>query len=372
VVGDPVTGHLFVGREDILDQIEELWAAESTLPSVVLYGHRRMGKSSILQNLSGRLGKDVKTIYFNMQQRGIVNDTGELLRSLALTIYGSFSPAQQKAIRQPGSFASASPTIEFNLFMESLKPVRDRNRIVILIDEYELIERSMKSGKFDPELMDYFRGLVQNINLRVALCFAGLHDLEEMTHSYWHPFFAGLKKIQVSFLSPEATRLLITRPSPEFDFNYDPGVPERIVALTNGQPYLVQLIGHTLVRRFSRKQARLRRELDRRFTDQDLEEVIEDNEFYEDGGAYFDGVIDQAASGPPFQPEVLEELTAGPATAAELTVLCGVGFDVIQEALDALKRHAVVLEEGGRYRFSVELMRIWVERQRQKEEEIRE
>jgi hypothetical protein len=50
VVGDPVQGNLFVGREDVLRQLEELWVIGHHLQSVVLYGHRRMGKTSILLN----------------------------------------------------------------------------------------------------------------------------------------------------------------------------------------------------------------------------------------------------------------------------------------------------------------------------------
>ena len=52
ITGTPVTGKLFVGREDILNRlIEELSLGSGACPSIVLYGHRRMGKSSILKNL---------------------------------------------------------------------------------------------------------------------------------------------------------------------------------------------------------------------------------------------------------------------------------------------------------------------------------
>ena len=54
VAGNPVIGELFVGREDIFRRLEELWAGSEQKPSIVLYGHRRMGKSSILHNLGAR------------------------------------------------------------------------------------------------------------------------------------------------------------------------------------------------------------------------------------------------------------------------------------------------------------------------------
>ncbi len=36
MVGDPVQGNLFVGREDIIRQLEELWVMGHQLQSVVL------------------------------------------------------------------------------------------------------------------------------------------------------------------------------------------------------------------------------------------------------------------------------------------------------------------------------------------------
>ena len=70
VIGNPVEGSLFVGREDILRQLEELWIEANRLQSVVLFGHRRMGKTSILKNVNACLGDGVKLAYVNLQTVG--------------------------------------------------------------------------------------------------------------------------------------------------------------------------------------------------------------------------------------------------------------------------------------------------------------
>ena len=49
IAGNPVTGDLFVGRKDIFRRLEELWRKSGQCESVVIYGHRRMGKSSIFE-----------------------------------------------------------------------------------------------------------------------------------------------------------------------------------------------------------------------------------------------------------------------------------------------------------------------------------
>ncbi|NER07224.1 MAG: ATP-binding protein, partial [Okeania sp. SIO3C4] len=62
VIGDPVEGDLFVGREDTMRKLEELWVMSSQLQSVVLYGHRRMGKTSILRNFANCSGSDIQVV----------------------------------------------------------------------------------------------------------------------------------------------------------------------------------------------------------------------------------------------------------------------------------------------------------------------
>ena len=51
IAGDPVYPPLMVGRKDVFDRIGEVWTAKKNPDSIILYGHRRMGKSTILRNL---------------------------------------------------------------------------------------------------------------------------------------------------------------------------------------------------------------------------------------------------------------------------------------------------------------------------------
>ena len=66
VAGDPVVGPGFKGREDIFRELKQLWSGTTQPPSVVLYGHRRMGKTSILRNINSHLGSDVRLAYVNL------------------------------------------------------------------------------------------------------------------------------------------------------------------------------------------------------------------------------------------------------------------------------------------------------------------
>jgi len=117
IAGNPVEPPLFVGREDILRQLEALWRSEKC-SSVVLYGHRRMGKTSILKNLGARFGNQSQIIDFNMQRVGFVKNTGELLYNLAITIYDEISPSITKP--EEARFTTSNPYTTFDRFLKKI------------------------------------------------------------------------------------------------------------------------------------------------------------------------------------------------------------------------------------------------------------
>ena len=380
VVGNPVIGNTFVGREDVLRRLEELWAKEGQSPSVVLYGHRRMGKSSILHNLGARFGASTVIVDFNLQRTGLVASTGELLHNLALALYDSLPQASERGLAEldESQFTAHNPYTAFDRFLKQLDRVRARRRFIVAVDEFELIEAKIAEGQLEPHLLDFWRGVIQTYPWLI-MAFAGLHTLQEMTRDYWHPLYGSVTAIPVSFLGPEAARRLITQPSPDFPLDYDADAIERIIALTHGQPYLVQLAGHALVTRFNRQMFEdtslafpasfpVEFSRERRFTLADVEAVIAAQEFFRDGDAYFTGVWVQAErSEPPGQTAVLRALAQlvtnddGRRTnVEEIARVAGCAPEVVQRALETLARHDVVTQENGRWRFTVELMRRWV------------
>jgi hypothetical protein len=365
VVANPVVAELFVGREDILRRLEELWAGEGQCPSVVLYGHRRMGKSSILHNLGARFGARTLVVDFNMQRVGLVANTGELLHNLALALYDSLSA---RGGRLEGgepdeeAFGAHNPYTAFDRFLKRLDRARGQRRFIVTVDEFQLIEKMIVEGQLEPHLLDFWRGLIQTYPWFI-MAFAGLHTLQEMTHDYWHPLYGSVMAIPVSFLGHGAAWQLITQPVPDFPIDYDTEAVERVIALTNGQPYLIQLIGHGLVTGFNRQTFEEGVERERRFSLADVEAVIGATEFFRAGDAYFTGVWRQAETGPPpGQTAVLRALahTEAGMTGQEIAREVELTSEQVKQALDTLKRHDVMIEEDGRWRFTVELMRRWV------------
>ncbi len=361
IAGPPVTGHLFVGREDILTQLEELWLRPGQVESVVLYGHRRMGKTSILRNLPGRLTPTTHIINFNIQTLGTLN-TAQLILALAQTLYDDL-PAHIH-IPEPQATDFPTPEPDFRRWLKKLETHRrPDDRFIIAIDEFELIEQGIKDGRLSQSLIGHWRGILNDFPW-IIFAFAGLHTLQEMTQDYWNPLFGSVRKIPLTFLTQPAATRLITNPSEDFPIDYDPDAIDRIYHLTHGQPYLTQLICQNLITRFNRQRFEEQREIEPRFTIADVQTIITEPNFFNDGNAYFRGIWEQAQETQgPAQLAILQNLTDRPLTQHELADRTNLPPDMLDRALKLLIEHDVIQpNDQTQYHYRVELMRQWVAR----------
>lgn len=362
VIGDPVMGNLFVGREDIIRQLEELWLRSYQLQSVVIYGHRRMGKTSILRNAANSLDNQVKVAYVNLLKLGdVTQGVGEVLMAISDEI------SQVVNIPTPNDDDLLKlPVPTFNrYFKEVIKNLSNNSSggLIIALDEFEKIEDLIKDKKITAKFMGFLRGLLQD-STPIAFAFAGLHTLDEMTANYFDPFFASVLPIRVGFLSRGATGQILANPASEdFLLDYTPEALDKIYDLTYGQPYLVQLIGFHLVRLYNDFVFEQGRNRDPVFTVEDVEVVVNKPEFFTRGSNYFNGVWGQAGeNNDNTQQVILSHLAKSPQGLSlnELVELTGIDESNLQTALDTLNRHDVIVENQGRWIIIVELFRRWV------------
>jgi hypothetical protein len=378
IVGDPVEGQLFVGRDDIMRQLEELWLMGTNMQSVVLYGHRRMGKTSILRNLSQRVGAGVKIAYINLLGVGDVAHEGEVLMAL--------SDAISQTVNIPPPNDEDLLNLPYRTFTRYLQRIIDNNvetryiaslpenptsnpktptsrGLIIALDEFEKIEELIAAGKIPQSFMGYLRSLVQ-MSPKIGFILAGLHTLEEMTADYFQPLYASFTPpIKVSFMEPDATSIILANPGiDDFPLDYTPEARDRIYQLTHGQPFLVQLVGFQLVRRYNDRTFAMRQKTNPIFTLDDVETVINDPIFFQRGRYYFDGVWSQALEGAAGQQTILQALAPYPQglTIDELVKTTCIDVINLEPALQMLIRHDVVFEHQGQWQIIVELFRRWV------------
>jgi hypothetical protein len=377
----PADGKLFVGRHDEFRQIEETLKTGVT---IVLYGQRRIGKTSILLHLAEHLSHNLLPIYLNLQRIQVETTAGLLHRS-AEEIAARLRQTHWHAPALPALDAfRAEPFLAFDAFLRDVEGgLQTDQRVVLVFDEFEELEQQVKRGHIDNRIFAFMRGVTQT-GRGFAIVFAGLHTLEQVSRDYWHPFFLSVKPIKVNYLLETDARQLITDPIVRFPLEYESQATERIIAVTHGQPYLVQDLCHNLVTHLN---APLHRS--NRATVEDVNAVLERT--LESGTYYFDdyvwgrsndderltmAAIAEAAYtrgyvGAPFQVSrspgarfigriadegwvefaIAEKYLGRERALAALKTLC---------ARDILEEHAS--GEMLEYRFQVELSRLWVAR----------
>ena len=322
-----------------------------------------MGKTSILRNLGARFGRDTVVVPFTMQRIGRVRDTGELLLAMAEWIGDALANAGLPAPGEPDEAAFAhSPYRAFNAYLAAIRGAVGRRRVILTIDEFEAIEEAIGDGRVEADLLAYLRGVIQS-EPWLVLAFAGLHTLQEMSGDYWNPLFGSVMPIKVGFLSPATSANLLANPTDDFPLDFTRAAAERVYDHVRGQPYLTQLVGHTLVSRYNRDRFEEQRAREPRFTPEDVDEVIASDEFYEVGDAYFSGVWGQGGDRKaPGQHALLLALARAQAAVAVETLAerAGLSLDVAAVALEALERHDVVAQSDGRVDFTVPLLRRWL------------
>lgn len=269
IAGPPLKygSRLFVGRRDLAPQIEEALSKGNDQPTFLLYGERRMGKSSTLRQLPELLGTRYLPIFFDMQSRGISSSITDFFITVSREIGKAMRPRgmqvkrlDEARLQEASHRNEAAVYLVFDQWFEALERILEQeNRTLLLtFDEFEKLEEAGQSGFLDLKLLlDWFRNATQH-HPRLALLFSGVHPLEEMgreTGINWAGYLVNVQPLKVSFLYPDEARSLITRPTDDFPSEriFTEDVVDKIIDETHGHPFLVQALCSVLITNLNEK-----------------------------------------------------------------------------------------------------------------------
>ncbi|UCH97628.1 MAG: ATP-binding protein, partial [Candidatus Aminicenantes bacterium] len=357
--GLPVTGSTFIGRADIMQRIENHWATTGQPAAIILYGHRRMGKTSILRSLANRIDSNTLYVYLDMQNVGWVDHTGQLLLDFAEAIHRTAVDAglQSHPPKEDSYTNLGTGRRALNALLDKLNPqMTEPKQLVLAVDEFELIETGIQEKRINPGLLPYLRSINQKYQW-LGLIFAGLHTLDEMGRDYQSAFYGQAEYLRVGYLDYNDAVQLITQPHPDFALEYAPGLLEEIYGLTSGQPYLIQRLCWELVTRWNERFLKQGESTPRILTPDDLEPVLTPD-FFHSAGYYFEGVWSNVTENERTLMRIMAEREKGNWTIAELAD--AVGTKDLEKTIELLLRHDVILEEKGGKRIASELMRRWI------------
>jgi hypothetical protein len=215
--------------------------------------------------------------------------------------------------------------------------------VLIILDEFEMLYRYLGYAVAN-EVIDYLRAQTVTHSW-LALALVGLSDLYDLSLSYSSSLL-GWKSIRVSFLEREQVENILVNPPKDLDFplDYTSAALQMISTCTNGQPYLVQVIGDYLVQRYNHITFTERRDHSGVFDVPDIETILEDPDFYTTATAYFNGVWGQAKRGFPGEVVLLKALAMHEDGIDEdsLRTVSELDEQSFNEAFNALRRHDIL------------------------------
>lgn len=245
VAGAPVLDEdMFFGRRELVDRILQTIHNNSLL----IYGERRIGKTSIQHQLKRRLenlvdpGYVFHPVYVDLQGTpetrffGTIAD--DVFDELAASLDG-LRPGKDTA----GEYDYRDFVRDIREVIKALQRRTVKHvKLVLLIDEVDEL------NEYDPRINQKLRSLfMKNFAENMVAVVSGVEIKKqwEREGSPWYNFF---EEIEVEPLAPQEARDLIERPI-ESIFRLEGGVVERIIALTAGKPYLIQKLCVSLVTR---------------------------------------------------------------------------------------------------------------------------
>ncbi|MDI6794514.1 MAG: hypothetical protein QME81_16880 [bacterium] len=332
---------------------------------MVLHGQRRTGKTSILYHLTHKLGEDYLPVFIDLQ--GFA-DTGmdSFFYLLALQIFFALEDREIEFDKPQREDFKESPGISFrDEFLRRVqKKIGDR-RLLLLVDEFEVLQERVAEGKIDKSIFGFLRNLMQHSD-KLGFIFCGVHQLEELASDYWSVFFNIALYKKVGFFNSDETRKLICEPV-KGNLEYDDLAIEKIERLTCGHPYFTQLFCFQLVNFCNEKKKNYA-------TIQDVNEVVE--KVMDMGVINIQYIWLQSSME---EKEVLATLSSllrnkVIATYEDIEDLLH-KYDLslnLAEVTNKLILRDIVEKDNNRYNFKMELLNSWVEKNKGIQDVLRE
>jgi tetratricopeptide (TPR) repeat protein len=254
IAGAPVLDtRLFFGRDRLVERILQTIHNNSLL----LYGERRIGKTSLQHHLLRRLRKledpqyDFYPVYIDLQG----TPEGRFFATLAEDVFHELAPVlgalePGKELASGGPYGYRELVRDLRLVMKALEAGSTKTvKLVLLIDEVDEL------NDYDPRTNQKLRSLFMKSfadNLVAVVSGVEIRKQWEKEGSPWYNFF---EEINVAAIEREDAESLIRRPI-EGVFGIDNGVVDRIIEITGCKPYAIQSLCIAVVNRLHEQNRR--------------------------------------------------------------------------------------------------------------------
>ncbi len=235
---------MFYGRTEDLTFLQTSLRSQSANRVVLLWGQRRMGKTSLIYRLASELAAGpFAPVFIDLQKLAFKANEAQLLESFARYIHEQVRSYKQREIDEPvRELFEKDPSWAFEQYLDSVWQHLPGQRLILLIDEFDDIRQYV--ARNGDEILRYLRSLMQH--------YPGLNFL--LAGASQMPYAEGYQTILFNiaqarelgkFKRDEAIDLIKTPVSK--DLEYDDLALDKMLTITDGWPYFIHVMGEKLI-----------------------------------------------------------------------------------------------------------------------------
>lgn len=378
---------MFFGRDELIENIKQSLIQDRTQnKSVMIFGQKRSGKSSILYHLKKRLEKVKNVLILDLKNIGVLLDENSSIPLLYQILWNilellfkkinkwtqeGYSELEMQFPKDIDFYNHPTPVKYFiNIFEmymgQSFKKKDWKSvQIVLIIDEFSYIYSQIIKGKISEDFMKTWKAILQRNYFNVVL--AGQDVMQKFKNRFANEFGTSQDE-RVTYLKKIDAKDLIDKPIriPPFKNDgktrYREKAIDRIIYLTAGSPFYIQIICNRLVEYMNQKHINY-------ITEATVDHVK--NELIRGANAFridkFDNLINTGdiSEDSLSDKDVLEVLKSiskrsktGPCTRTSITCETETPVDVILD--DLVNRDIVERISGNLYNIKVGLFKEWL------------
>ncbi|NEO95268.1 MAG: tetratricopeptide repeat protein, partial [Moorea sp. SIO3G5] len=242
IIGRPIDDndqYLFWGRQSLFWFIEDNLRNKTKV--IILYGQRRIGKSSLLRNIPTSVNLDsFSFVPFDLESYSH-KSLGELLEELATEILDGLELDSPEILLPEPTALDTDPSLFYKQFLPQVYQSLGNRNLALLLDEFETLntpDKTKDNHRLYQHLFPYLKSLVaKQDNLYLILCVGQeSKDLPDLLG-----IFKGAPTTEIGLLDQQTTQELITKPAAGL-LTYEPAAIQAIYNLSAGHPYFTQVL----------------------------------------------------------------------------------------------------------------------------------
>jgi ABC-type branched-subunit amino acid transport system substrate-binding protein len=239
----------FFGREHEFSKIND--SLQNNEQLILLYGQRRIGKSSVIAQIPEKLSQKLSTndfVFISFDFNSLdFNDEENLSTQKILSLIAIGIIENLETNKQVLSHLAENIPTNIEIFSREFLPTvyqqLGNKKLVLLWDEFDVLtERDTELDTYSNNFCNYIIQLLQKDNKLFIIPIAGRHISKLGNLS---SFFRGSPNIEIGLLNKEDTQKLIIQPD-ENVLNYEEEAIQAIFQLSAGHPYFTQCICYAI------------------------------------------------------------------------------------------------------------------------------